>query len=340
MRVAAGSVAGLVAGMFLVLTISGAAADPLQLRIGWATTPTHVQPLIDELQKRHPEIFPHFGQSYVAGGLRFDGSTPQIQALAINELEIAAFAPSAVALAVNNAHLDVRIVADVFQDGVPGYSTVRYVVLNDGPIRQVSDLKGARVGTNAIGSFGDSLMRVMLHKNGITDKDVTTIQMNFANMPAMLGENKVDLINLMPQFGSYLASGKFRLLFTGHDALGVSQAQIWAIRADFIAAHRPALVDFFEDHIRALHWFVDPAHHDEAVTIAQAVTKQSKDDVAYVFTSNDSYRSPDALPDIAATQRQIDTDVELGVVQKGIIAAPTYVDLSLIEDAKKRLDKK
>jgi NitT/TauT family transport system substrate-binding protein len=333
-----------IAGCALAAMVStlaaSAGADPLQLRIGWATTPTHIQPLIDELQKRHPEIFPNFGKSYIAHGMRFDGSTPQIEALATNQLEIAAFAPSAVALAVNNAKLDVRIVADVFQDGVPGYSTVRYVVLADGPIHQVTDLKGARLGTNAIGSFGDSLMRVMLHKNGITDKDVTTIQVNFANMPAMLSANKVDLINLMPQFGSYLTSGKFRLLFTGHDALGVSQAQIWAMRADFIAAHRPALVDFFADHIRALRWFLDPAHHDEAVAIAQAVTKQPKEDVDYVFTANDSYRSPDALPDIAATQRQIDTDVSLGVVPKGITAAPTYVDLSLVEDADKRLSGK
>ncbi len=183
-------------------------------------------------------------------------------------------------------------------------------------------------------------MRVMLRKNNITDKDVTTIQMNFANMPAMLSENKVDLINLMPQFGSYINSGKFRLLFTGHDAMGVTQAQIWAMRADFIATHRPALVDFFEDHIRAMRWLTDKAHHDEAVAIAQAVTKQPKDDVDYVFTANDSYRSPDARPDIAATQRQIDTDVELGVVAKGITAAPTYVDLSLIDDAKKRIDGK
>ena len=321
------------------LFCQAAQADPLQLRIGWATTPTHIQPLVDELQRRHPEIFPHFGKSYVAEGMRFDGSTPQIEALATNQLEIAAFAPSAMALAVNNAKLDVRVVADVFQDGVPGYSSVRYVVLAEGPIHQVSDLKGGRVATNAIGSFGDSLMRVMLRKNGITDKDITTIQVNFANMPAMLSENKVDLINLMPQFGHYLDEGKFRLLFTGHDALGVSEAQIWAMRADFIAANRPALVDFFEDHVRALRWFLDPAHHDEAVAIAEAVTKQPKANVTYVFTSNDSYRSPDGLPDVAATQRQIDTDVSLGVVPKGITAA-NYIDLSLVEDADKRLDAK
>jgi NitT/TauT family transport system substrate-binding protein len=317
-----------------------AGAEPLQIRVGWATTPTHVQPLVDELQKRHPEIFHHFGKSYVAEGMRFNGSTPQIQALAIKELEIAAFGPSAVALAVNNAQLDMRIVGDVFQDGRPGYASVKYVVLADGPVKTVEDLKGRRVASNAIGSFGDSTMRVMLHKHGIGDKDVTTIEVNFGNMPAMLEERKVDLINLVPQFSAYLTSGKFRLLFTGHDAQGISQAQVWAMRADYIKAHRPALVDFFEDHIRALRWFLDPAHHDEAVAIAQAVTKAHREDVDYIFTKDDSYRSPDALPDIEATQRAIDHDLDLGVIAKGLAVKPNHVDLSLALEAKHRIDGK
>lgn len=322
------------------LTAASARAEPLKLRVGWATTPTHVQPLVDELQKQHPEVFHHFGKTYVAEGLRFQGSTPQIQALAINELDIAAFGPSAVALAVNNAHLDMRIVGDVFQDGKPGFATVRYVVLANGPVKKVEDLKGRRVASNAIGSFGDSTMRVMLHKHGVTDNDVTTIQANFGNMPSMLEEQKVDLINLVPQFASYLKNGKFRLLFTSHDAQGVSQAQVWAMRAETIKEHRAALVDFFEDHIRALRWFLNPTHHDAAVSIAQAVIKGHREDLEYVFTSEDSYRSPDGVPDVAATQKAINTDLELGIIQKGLTISPKYVDLSLAEEAKRRIDGK
>ncbi len=330
-----------VAGCGIVVCAAvSAKADPLEIRVGWATTPTHVQPLIDELQKRHPEIFPHFGKTYVAEGLRFNGSTPQIQALAIKELEIAAFGPSAVALAVNNAQLDMRVVGDVFQDGRPGFATVHYAVLANGPVHTVEDLKGRRVASNAIGSFGDSTMRVMLHKHGITDADVTTIEVNFGNMPAMLEEQKVDLINLVPQFSAYLTNGKFRILFTAHDAQGISQAQVWAMRADTIKEHRPALVDFFEDHIRALRWFLDPKNHEEAVAIAQSVTKAHAEDVAYVFTANDSYRSPDAVPDIPATQKAIDNDLSLGIIPKGITIAPNYVDLSLAEEAKRRVDGK
>jgi ABC-type nitrate/sulfonate/bicarbonate transport system substrate-binding protein len=318
-------------------TAGAAHADPWQIRIGWATTPGHMQPLIDELHKRHPDLFHHFGQSYVAAGVRYRGSTPQIQALAIGELEIAAFAPSALALAIENAHLDVRMVADVFQDGWPGYSTVTYVVRKDGPVHTVEDLKGRTVASNAIGSFGDSTMRVMLRKHHVSDRDVTTVETNFASMPAMLDDGKVDLINLVPEFSHFLREGKYRLLFTGADAQGLAQAQLWAMRADVIAQHRPALVDFFEDHIRAVQWLLAPAHHAEAVAIVAAVTKQPAATLEFVFTHADSHHAPDALPDIPATQKLIDNDVMLGVLPKRVTIAPTYVDLSLAKEAALRV---
>lgn len=336
------SVCARAASAALVAVMAGAAAaaaDPLPIRVGWATAPTHVQPLIDALQQRHPELFRHFGKSYTAQGLRFQGSTPQIEALAIGELEIAAFAPSALALAIDNAKLDARVVADVFQDGHPGYASVNYVVRADSPIRTVEALKGHSVASNAIGSFGNSAMRVMLHEHGISDRDVTTVETNFANMPAMLDGGKVDLINLVPQYTHFLTSGKYRLLFTAADGEGLIEAQIWAMRADFIAAHRPALVDFFADHIRALHWLLDPANHQEAVALTAAVLKVPPETIDYVFTHADTYRDPDARPDLAATQKAIDNDVKLGVVPQGIAVSPAHVDLSLIDEARARVER-
>ena len=316
-----------------------AAAAPLLIRVGWAETPGHLAPLVAELAKRHPEVMPNDGKVYDFQPVRFPGSTPQIQALAIKELEVAAFSDSAFALAVTNAHLDVPIVADVIQTGHPGYFPGEYVVAKDGPIKTIADVKGKRVATNAIGSEADSTMRAMLRKHGIKDSDFTTVEANFANQPAMLEEGKVDMIELLPQFASELmATGKYRVLFTGTEVHGISEAVFWCMRADFIAAHRPALIDFFTDYMRAMRWFLNPANRNEALAILVAVTHKPLKDVEFAFTPHDFYRSPDLMPDISAVQREIDEDVALGVLPKRIVVNPKYVDLSLIKAAKERVE--
>jgi sulfonate transport system substrate-binding protein len=317
---------------------NGAHADPWKVRVGWVTTPTHAQPIIDELHSRHADLFPNFGKTYEVESIHFQGTTPQIEAMATNELDIAAFGPEALALAVDNAHLDVRAIADVFQDGVPGYGTITYVVRSDSPIQKVEDIKGKVVATNAIGSFGDSAMRIMLRMHGLQDKDFTTVQANFNNMPAMMDEGKVDLINLLPQFRYLMTEQhKYRQLFTAADGEGRIQAVLWAMRADVLAAHRAAVVDFLADHIRAIRWLLEPSHHEEAVAIAAAVTKAKPETLAYVFTKDDSYRDPDGKPDIAGTQHALDVELKYNIIKKTVTVSPNYFDLVLVEEAAKRV---
>src|SRR5215831_5422731 len=74
-----------------------AATEPalFAIRVGWAQTPGHLAPLVAELARRHPEIMPKQNKTYDFEPVRFPGSTPQIQALAIGDLEVAAFSDSA-----------------------------------------------------------------------------------------------------------------------------------------------------------------------------------------------------------------------------------------------------
>ncbi|HVC50463.1 MAG TPA: ABC transporter substrate-binding protein [Stellaceae bacterium] len=319
--------------------VARAAAAPVKVRVGWAQTPGHLAPLVAELARRHPQVLPNQGKTYDFEPIRYAGSTPQIEAMAIKQLEIAAFSDSAFALAITNAHLDVQIVADVLQTGKPGYWSGEYIVAKDGPVKKIEDLKGRRVATNAIGSEADSTMRAMLRKHGIRDSDVTTVEANFANQPAMIEGGKVDMIELLPQFAAPLMdTGKYRVLFTAGQVHGVSDGVFWGMRADFIAAHRPALVDFFTDYMRALHWFLDKKNRTEALAIAAAVTHAPPKNLAYAFTDHDFYRPPDLVPLIGAIQKEIDEDVGLGVLPKRVVISPKYVDLSLIKEAKGRLD--
>jgi NitT/TauT family transport system substrate-binding protein len=184
-------------------------------------------------------------------------------------------------------------------------------------------------------------MRTMFRKHGLKDSDFTTVETNFANMPAMLEGDKVDMIGVLPQFAAgIIGNPKYKVLFRAVDAVGPTQAVLWGMRADTIAAHRPVFVDFFEDHIRAVRWFLDPKNREAALTLAAEVTKLPKQNLDYAFTDKDFYRSPDARPEIAPVQKEIDESVELGVLPKQVEISPKYVDLSLIEEAKQRIDGK
>jgi sulfonate transport system substrate-binding protein len=321
-----------------LLNAPARAAEPIKLRIGWVQV-GHVTPMYDVLVKEHPELFPHHGKSYVAEGVRFNGTTPEIQAMAVGELEIASMASSSMTLGVTNANLDLQMVSDLIQDGIPGGFDEPFIVRKDGPIKTIEDIKGKRIATNAIGSASDTSMRIMLRKHNIQDSDFTTIEANFANMFAMIEDGKVDLIPVLPQSLKQIRdSGHYRTLFTAGDARGPAETVAWAMRAGFIKAHRPALVDFFEDHLRALRWFLDPENHDEAVKIAALVTKQKPDELGYFFTKDDFYRDRDARPDLKAAQKEIDDSVKLGLLPKGVTLSPTYIDLTLIGEARKRID--
>jgi NitT/TauT family transport system substrate-binding protein len=107
-------------------------------------------------------------------------------------------------------------------------------------------------------------------------------------------------------------------------------------RKPFIEAHRAALVDYLEDSLRIVRWFLDPQNHDAVVAIAARVTKQPADRFDWVFTKSDYYRDPDLLPHLDALQRNVDMTKELGFVNASFDVR-THSDLSLVEEAAKRL---
>src|SRR5205814_4289597 len=120
---------------------------------------------------------------------------------------------------------DIRVIADEFQDGVEGYYSQEYMVLENGPIQKVADLKGKVVATNAAGSAVDVATRAMLRKFGLEDKrDYTMVEAPFPALRAMLAEKKVDLIPAVLPFSLDPELRRIaRTLFVQRDAIGVTQ---------------------------------------------------------------------------------------------------------------------
>jgi sulfonate transport system substrate-binding protein len=328
-------VALVLAGVLLALAIGPAGAEPVKIRIGWTSVPVELAPVAFE----NKAVLKHLGQSYTIELLHFAGSGPLVTAFAAGEVEIGALSPPAFGNAIVSAGLkDLRVVADIIQDGVGDHYSTEFLVRKDGPVQKIEDLKGKVVAVNAFGGSADVSMRAMLLKHGLQDRrDYTAIEVQFPNMAAVLGDGKVDLASAVPPFSFAIVSrGIGRTLFTGKEAVGPSQAVFQVMRASTIAQNRAAVVDFFEDYLRALHWMLDTANRQEALAIISRFTKRPAEDFAWVFTERDYYRDPDGLPSLERLQANLKTDVELGFV-KGDVDVKSYADLTPIMEAAKRL---
>jgi len=319
----------------LLLAATGAAnADPLKIRTGWVAPGNWFSIW---LQKK--DLAKHFGQSYVMEPVHYVGTPPMVTALATNEVDIANLAFSTLGIAVQNAGLsDLRIVADEFQDGVTGYYSQEYMVLKDGPIQKIEDLKGKVLATNAEGSAVDVAMKAMLHKHGLEPKrDYTVIEAPFPAMRAMLAEKKVDLIPAVLPFSYDPALRSIgRDLFVARDALGVSDFVTWQARKPFLDKNRAAVVDFLEDSLRIVRWYEDPANHQAGMQILGDLVKRPPQIFDWVYTKRDVYHDPNMLPNLDALQKNVDATHELGFT-KASIDVKQYADLSMVQEAAKRL---
>jgi len=254
------AIGGIAAGALAAPHLALAQGAPVKIRLGWVVVPASIAPLV--LEKK--DLLTSFGRSYIAEDTRFEGTPPVITALVAGELDIGPLAFSSFGLSIDNAHMeDLRVICDEIQDGVVGHGTNEFMVLKDGPIKTVTDLKGKVLATNAMGSAVDIAMRAMVRRSGLeANRDYTIVEAPFPAMRAMLSEIKA--ISAVPPFSlDPDLRAHANTLFTQKDAFGITQLTMWTARTGFIGQNRDALVD----------WYIDPKNHDAAVAIVARLNK-------------------------------------------------------------------
>lgn len=66
------------------------------------------------------------------------------------------------------------------------------LVLADGPVKSIADLKGRKVGFS-VGGFEDAILSAMLARHGLTLKDVELVNVNFSLSPSLIS-GQVDAV--------------------------------------------------------------------------------------------------------------------------------------------------
>jgi NitT/TauT family transport system substrate-binding protein len=321
---------------FGLLVAAGAAdAEPLKLRIHWATIPGHWAPLNAKIGAEGG-IQTHYGKSYVVEPIFIAGSGPAMQALAAGELDLSGLSPQVIAAGINEAKLDLRSIGQQLSTDVPGFAGSGFWVRKD-EITKIEDLKGRTIGVNARGSSIDAAARTMLAKHGMEDgKDYQIVEVRFpAQLPALTSK-RIDLAILLRPFDEQAAKDpSLKQLFTMGDALGPAETVTWVAKADFIAKHRAVLVDFLEDNIRLRRW-ASGAGHDKIVKALAELVKKTPEEMAYAYTKKDNYYDPDTKVNAARMQKNINDLVKIKLVNAPI-DTKKVVDNSMAEEAAKRV---
>ena len=249
---------------------AGWSADPVKIRMSWIAPISNWGSLL--LEKK--ELAQHLGKSYVLEPVRYVGTPQQITALANGELEIANLAFSTLPIAIQNANLDdLRVIADEFQDGAPGYYSQEYMVLSDGPIKKIEDLKGKVVAINAAGGAVDVAIRTMLRRHGLeANRDYVMVEAPLPTMRAMLAEKKADLIPTVPPFAFDPALRSIaKPLFVNSDIHGVDAAS-GVVRAAVVHRQEPRR----HDGLYGRH----AAHHALVSSIRRTTTRSRRSPAA------------------------------------------------------------
>ena len=329
--------AGAAIALAAALIATTTSAEPVKIRIAWATAPGHITPLIPKAPK---EIYRHYGKSYVVEPVFIAGSGPSLQAIAAGEIELGGLSPQSLVLGIAEAKIPLKAIAQLLSSDIPGHGANGFWVRTDAGIDKVTDLKGKKLGVNARGSSIDAAVRTMLNRHGLKDgDDYQIVEVRFPAQFAALESKRIDMAILLQPF-NYVAEkkGGFKQLFTMGDALGPAETLSYVGKAEWIDKNRAALIDFLEDHMRMRRWLVDPKTRMEAVKVLAEVTKRPVEQYAdWAFTTKDTgYRAPDLLIDPARFQKNVDDLKKVGVLPMSIPVA-AHIDLSLAKAAAARV---
>ena len=171
------------------------------------------------------------------------------------------------------------------------------VVLADGPVRSLADLKGRKVGFS-VGGFEDAVLTAMLARHGLSLGDVELVNVNFSLSPALLS-GQVDAV-----IGAFRNFELNQLEIEGHEgrAFYVEEEGVPAYDELILVAHRERLddprIDAFLGAVeRAVQYLVN--HPEDSWALFVGYRKELDDEL-----NRRAWR--DTLPRFALRPRALD----------------------------------
>lgn len=282
------------------------------IRVGW-TIPAEESKY---WMMRRPTEFSDLGKTYKIEWTQFQGTSPMTQALAAGALDCATQGVLSLANGVVGGNLKAYIVAQhVFEK--PGGFSVYWAVMDDSPIKKISDLKGKNVGISVLGGGTYGPFAMLLKKNGVDpEKDIKLAEVGFSISEDALRQGRVDAVNMNQPFAARAeAKGGTRKLFSLSEEMPNIVHILEACRADFVDKNPDVVKAYVRDITSAMKKAL--ANREETLKVVNEVLKAPIPVLeTYLLKENDFGRDPGAAPNFEAIQKMLDIYAATGMLPK------------------------
>ncbi|HEX9327262.1 MAG TPA: ABC transporter substrate-binding protein, partial [Reyranella sp.] len=194
------------------LALPAAAQDKVRLLLDWFVNPDHAALVI----AKQRGIFTRHGLDVELIAPADPNAPPKLVAAGQAEYAVS-YQPTLQMLAAEGLPL-VRVGVLVAQ---PLNSLV---ALEDGPVKSIADFKGRKIGYSIAG-FEEALLGAILEKAGLTLKDVTLINVNFALTTALMSKQVDGVI------------GAFRNFELNDLALHKAKGRLWEVEKNGVPTY-------------------------------------------------------------------------------------------------------
>ena len=205
----------------VMLPHAATAADPIKVRIGWQAS---MQALF-YLAREH-KLYEKVGLD--AEYIRFNAGPPIFAALRSGDVDIAYMGAPPAAIAIAQG-----IPVKAFVSEVDASNSESLVVHNDGGINNLSDLRGKKIAIWR-GSSAEFALRKAMAKVGLTDKDLTILDVDVTTVVPAFVKKDIDGVFIWDPWAYRLQQKNGKQLVTDAD-VGIRMPAIWIGREDWLA---------------------------------------------------------------------------------------------------------
>jgi NitT/TauT family transport system substrate-binding protein len=213
-------------------------------------------------------------------------------------------------------------------------------------LKDFSKFRGKHIGVGALGSINEYEFGLALQRAGLDPaKDVSwTSNVSQPDLVKMQGRDLLDGADLAYQFGAFAEQQKMgRIVATFADIIPDAQVAMYAVRRDYLAAHRDNVLKFAMAYMQGAKDFNatadHPDQHPAELQMLADATASGKADFIKAFAPDWGYNNEDGhlMTQSILDQQAFWVDTFHLVPTK--IPAETLIDTSIATEARARLDR-